>query len=105
MTKPGSSSSKSKSSSDGGRTTVFGEFDNLSLEQAAPYMPNSLSFGKDLRNSRWWARDSPGWSVSRSFLQYGEVVAFSLVCQSSYDWLGMKNPHCWITELAKKHGH
>ncbi len=78
---------------------VFGEFDALSQEQARPYMPADMSFGKDMRNKRWWARDEP-FSVSRSFVKYGEVTAFSLVCVAAYRFQGLECPFPWIVKFA-----
>lgn len=90
------SSGADRSKAHNQRLRTFGEFDALSLEDARAFMPAAISFGKDLRHSRWWAREAPAWSVSRSFKKFGEVTAFSLVRRThipgSRLWPGAARP-------------
>lgn len=102
---PGPPKKRARTSAAGPRAPAlrtYSEFDALRLEDARAFMPSAISFGKDLRNSRWWAREAPAWSISRSFKKFGEVPAFSLVCEAAWEWVGSPNPHAWISTMARR---
>ena len=95
---PGAAKAKAKSGA-ASKLPSYSIHDLLPEAAAKQYMPQGMGFGKDLRNSRWWYREEP-FSISRSFVKYGEVIAFALDCEASYTWLDQENPHKWITNVA-----
>lgn len=67
------------------------------------WVPPGYKVFKDVANGRWCV-SGPCFDISRSFLKYGEVVAFGVACGEA--WLFERPaegcPHQWVVAARQK---
>eukprot|EP00971_Amphidinium_carterae_P325730 6456145-Amphidinium_carterae.1 len=77
----------------------FSEYGALTEAEARLYAPDGVGVGKDRRNGRWWCRDTP-FSISRSFVKYGEKGSLALCLVAAWKWVGRPCPFKSVIDSA-----
>ncbi len=69
---------------------------------AEKWLPTNYKLSKDIPNGRWLVKGLY-FTVSRSFLKYGEVRAFAVCCWESWKFQDSTKPcpHQWVIDLVK----
>ena len=79
--------------------------DVTDLEVAKTLVPPGIKLGECNIRSRWYSRDdSIGFSCEKAIKKWGDLGSLALCVQSSWDAVGLPNPHAWIAAIIKEFG-